>query len=191
MVVHWTICCLQISVYFERWCDFMNSYSMQETMDVAKTSSSELEHFLRKQKGTIDVVNVEDDKYFQEKDIDLLWIKDRNGEKVVRKIEIKGDRYHYTGNYFIETISNVNSCSPGCFLYSEADYLFYYFVFIKELHILPMERIRKWFLANQHRFELKKLSTKINQKVVYKSYGKVVPKSIVLEEVKGVKVISL
>lgn len=172
---------------------FMNNYSMKETLNVANLASEEIENFLLNIENTIDVINVEDDKYFQKKDIDLLWIKkNKKNRKVVRKIEIKGDRYHYTGNFFIETISNANKCSPGCFLYSEADYFFYYFIYTKELYILPLEKTRNWFLKNQYRFELKKLSTSVEGKgIIYKSYGKTVPIKIVLKEVEGVKLIKL
>ncbi len=171
----------------------MNSYSMKETMNVASLASKEIENFLLNTENTVDVINVENDRYFQKKDIDLLWVrKNKNNKNKVIKVEVKGDRYHYTGNFFIETISNANKCSPGCFLYSEADYFFYYFVYTKELYILPLKKTRNWFLKNQHRFELKRLSTNIKGKgMIYKSYGKTVPIDIVLKEVKGTKSIKL
>lgn len=48
-------------------------YTMNEVVSVAKQASSDLVTFLKKFKKTIEVKNVEDDKDYRQKDIDLLW----------------------------------------------------------------------------------------------------------------------
>src|SRR5699024_5516662 len=126
----------------------MKKYSMTEAMSVAKQAATDIEAFLNGFKETIKVINVEDVEVYQEKDIDLLWRRYSNDKKVETTIEIKGDLYHYTGNYFFETISNKSKQTPGCFMYTEAEYLFYYYVNEKELHVIPMEATRKWFKEN-------------------------------------------
>lgn len=166
----------------------INTYTMDSTLEIAKVASIKVEDFLRKIPETIDVINVEDDKYFQKKDIDLLWIYKGKNSAQMLKIEIKGDRYSHTGNYFIETISNQGKNTPGCFLYTEADYIFYYFVDSRELNLLPMPYTREWFLSNKDRFVEKKLTTSIGNNVAYSSTGLLVPKQILNKEVDGVKV---
>ena len=164
----------------------MNSYTMKETLEIADKAYADIEKFLLSKKETIAVINVENDKDFQKKDIDLLWIFKKDGSPVMKKIEIKGDRYARTGNFFIETVSNESKNTPGCFLYTEADYIFYYFVETRELNVLPVEECKEWFLENIDRFEEKRLSTKVGFDG-YSSSGRIVPKTIMRKEVKGIK----
>lgn len=67
----------------------VNSYTMNSTMEVAKQASIEIEAFLRSKPETIAVINVEDDKHFQKKDIDLLWIYKFKGKEYMKRVEIK------------------------------------------------------------------------------------------------------
>jgi hypothetical protein len=109
-------------------------YSMSESTDVARRAAQEIEEWLRGLSQTLDVRNVEDDPTYQQVDVDLLWTT----QKASYRVEIKGDRLHKTGNFFFETVSNAQKGTPGCFLYTEADLLFYYFVEPGHLYILPM-----------------------------------------------------
>lgn len=168
-----------------------NAYSMNETMTVGKKGSIEIEKFLTKRPETVAVINVENDRRFQLCDIDLLWVYRYKKQFIIKAVEIKADRYSHTGNYFIETVSNKNKGSPGCFLYTEAHYLFYYFIDIRELNIIPMPDGKEWFEKNKHRFQEKHLATTIGDKKAYGSSGMLVPKSIMNKEVKGVRTIYL
>ena len=100
---------------------------------IAKKASGEIEAWLRSFEETVSVHNVEDIKSYQAKDIDLVWLSilEEKGPRycVATKIEIKADTYYRTGNYFFETISNTNKNNPGCFLLTESDYLYYYFIY--------------------------------------------------------------
>lgn len=165
----------------------MNQYGFAPMLKIGKIAVKEVEKYLKSLKETIEVINVEDDKEYQKKDIDLIWRYMANGRKYEQKIEVKGDRYHHTGNIFIETVSNRERNNPGCFMYSEADYIFYYFVETRELYIIPLAETREWLKQNIHRFEEKFLSTKVGNYTYYTSAGRLVPRNILRDEVKGVK----
>ena len=82
-------------------------YTMHEANSVAKQAAKDIEDWLRKKPETINIINVEDDPNFRNKDIDLIYkYKNKVNVEVITTIEIKGDRWHRTGNYFLETISN-------------------------------------------------------------------------------------
>ncbi len=156
---------------------------MREGAQVAQRASTEIEAWLREWHGTVDVENVEGDEDYQKIDVDLLWTT------IARDytIEIKADRWHETGNFFLETASNKEKGTPGCFLYTEADFLFYYFVEPRKLYILPRPRVREWFLKNIDRFEQRETTTPVGGQH-YTTVGRIVPIEAVLKEVPGVKV---
>ncbi|WCK57291.1 hypothetical protein PP175_29310 (plasmid) [Aneurinibacillus sp. Ricciae_BoGa-3] len=167
----------------------MRTYTMEETSAYSKKyTRSDIHPFLMKKPYTLRVIDVEEDKDFQKKDIDLLWIYKHKGAELMKRVEVKVDRYDKTGNYFIETVSNCTKNTPGCFLYTEADVLFYYFPGSKELNVLPMAEAREWFLKNQHKFKEITLSTTGWDNVLYESKGKLVPKKMMNEMVEGVRV---
>lgn len=162
--------------------DKMNEYEMKETLKVSEEASISVQAYLRSFDETIDVISVEDDKRFQAKDVDLLWVYIKDGKTHMKKIEVKGDRYSNTGNFFIETKSNVQKDSPGCFMYTEADYIYYYFMDSRELNVMPMERSRKWFIENMDRFKEVPLRTKVGDVGHYTSLGRIVPKHVMRRE---------
>ncbi len=90
---------------------------MRDGLSVAKRASTDIVAWLRQLEQTIGVRNVENDARYRRVDVDLLWATDA----CTYKIEIKGDRWHQTGNFFFETISNKEKGTPGCFMYTEAD----------------------------------------------------------------------
>lgn len=164
---------------------------MAHASKVAKQAAIDIERFLLSNPATVKVQNVEENKEYQTKDIDLIWTWKKEGEEEREtSIEIKGDRYHSTGNYFLETVSNKSKATPGCFMYTEADYIFYYFVTVKELHILPMPAAREWFEANIEQFRESETSTPGS----YGSYitvGRLVNREKLQKNVSGVKVIKI
>ncbi|MEK7808541.1 MAG: hypothetical protein AAB571_05670 [Chloroflexota bacterium] len=156
---------------------------MSDGQKIATRASTEIEAWLREWDGTVSVENVEYEAAYQEKDIDLLWMTATRDYS----IEIKADRNDGTGNFFFETISNKEKNTLGCFLKTQADFLFYYFVEPRTLYILPMPRTRKWFAENINRFEEREAATPVG-KDHYITVGRIVPIDIVLKEVSGVKV---
>lgn len=156
-------------------------YSMQDGMDVAKVAAADIDCWLRGLPQTISVTNVEDDPRYQAVDVDLIWVTQTRSYQV----EIKGDRWHGTGNFFFETESNAEQQTPGCFLYTAADLLFYYFVHTQQLYILPMPQTRHWFVAHMDEFEEKATTTPVAG-TRYTTVGRLVPIKRVMGEVDGV-----
>ena len=164
--------------------DALHRYSMAEGVSVAQQAAQDIESWLRSLPQTRSVENVEADPRYQAQDVDLIWTTTRGRYRV----EIKGDRWHGTGNFFFETMSNQERGTLGCFLYTEADLLFYYFVEPRQLYILPMPATREWFLANRLRFRQSSTTTDLGWGRSYTTVGHLVPIETVLAEVEGVYV---
>jgi hypothetical protein len=105
-----------------------------------------LTRFLMSRPRSLRVENVEGDRSFQRRDIDLIWHRAIGGHERTA-VEIKCDTHagtdeqliqslahpYYarrTDNFAIETISNDVSGSPGWVFGSDADVLLYYFAAI-------------------------------------------------------------
>lgn len=161
-------------------------YDFETQNRVAKAGSAFIEKYLRSKPNVVDVVNVEENPAYQKKDIDLV-VHVRHGENVeLYTVEIKVDQYFdKTRNYFFETISNDVYNTLGCFLKSEADFLFYYFP-SREIHIFNLEPAREWFKA--HKEEFKECWV---QNQGYRSKGSLVPRKLFAEhnEVKVVRAV--
>ena len=155
---------------------------------IGKAGVKDIEKYLLSLPETHSILNVEGHPVYRNKDIDLIQIL-KLGKPI--KIEVKTDTQHITGNYFFETISNNNTKSCGCFLYTEADFIYYYFIGIKELHILPLPEIRDWFIINQGRFFLKSAGLTPAGMGEYNSLGRCVPRNIALKENQNIKVVNL
>lgn len=169
----------------------MRKYTMDGAMSVAEQAAFDIENFLNSNPATISVKNVESEVEYQERDIDLIWTFKKGGQKKTVTIEIKGDRYHRTGNYFFETVSNDQKNTPGCFMYTEADYVFYYFIEQRELHILPMPATRKWFINNINDFAERATSTEINGRFAYRTIGRLVNRQRIKKEINNIRIINI
>lgn len=154
---------------------------MNDGLEVAKQAAADIDAWLCAQPGTISVINVEDDPAFQSRDIDLIWTTQK-GEVLV---EVKGDRWNRTNNFFFETHSNLEKGTLGCFLYTEADWLFYYFVNTRLLYKLPMPKTRDWFRITMNRFRERSTTTPVGNSR-YTTVGRLVPIPTVMLEVSGV-----
>jgi hypothetical protein len=165
----------------------LKQHRMSYTTNVAKTAAADVTHFLETTwPQTIAVHNVEDNPIYQEHDVDLLWtVVERSGRLRIIPIEVKGDTYHQTGNFFFETTSNESKGTPGCFMYTKAKWLFYYFVEAGILYCLPMGTVRPWFSHHIDRFDERKTSTPVGNEM-YVTVGRLVPIQTVLEEVPDV-----
>ena len=160
--------------------------TLTDAVEVSRLAARDIENWLKGIAETRQIINVEDDPQYQIQDIDLIW-QTQNREY---KIEIKGDRWHKTGNFFFETHSNRERNTPGCFIYTHADYIFYYFVVPKILYCLPVPETRDWFLSNLNRFKERSTTTP-TRTGSYTTVGRLVPIATLLKEVKGVKKVIL
>ncbi|WP_244238155.1 hypothetical protein [Corallococcus terminator] len=133
------------------------------------------------------VHDVQLDPRFQHRGVDLLW-ELASGE--VRGIEVKGDRNATRRRYFFELVSNLEKDTPGCFLYSGADLMVYVFLTQGELHVLPLPRVREWFLGRAKDYALKHAFTQTGA-IRYTTVGAVVPVRDVAEGVPGVSAVKL
>lgn len=165
----------------------MSGYTMMEQVKIADKATEDICTFLSVIPTVVGIINVEDSEYYREKDIDLVVVSNKGDVTKPILVEIKGDTYHHTGNYFFETFSNAEKGTEGCFLYTEADFLFYYYVEVQELHILPMKATRKWFIENVNLFTTKETKTQVGNHD-YTTVGELVPRYKLLEEVEGVQI---
>jgi hypothetical protein len=126
--------------------------------------------------------DVQGDPRFQHRGIDLLW---ESTDGALRGVEVKGDRHARRGNYFFELISNLERDTPGCFLYSQADWLLYVFLETREVHRIPLANARAWFLPRSKEFELRHTQTHAGE-IRYTTVGALVPVKRALSEVDGI-----
>lgn len=165
----------------------MESYGMKKLLDFSKEGVNEIIDYMHKNCSRYKIIDIQDDIDTRKTDVDLI-IVDAKDMDFLRtfKVEVKTDRYFNTGNYFFETISNKNKGTLGCFLYTKADYIYYYFIDVKELHIIPVKVTRKWFLKNIDRFPKKWTSTRGAEDILYSSEGRIVPRAIVMNELSNI-----
>lgn len=156
-----------------------NQYTMNATSQIAAEGTLHITSWLETFEEVERVENVENNPDFQEIDVDLI-VHFTDGK--THKIEIKVDRYARTGNFFFETISNHERNTQGCFMYTQADSLFYYFIEIRKLYSLKMPEIREWFQRNQERFQERQVQTPVGNGNSYTTIGKLVPIQVVLQE---------
>jgi hypothetical protein len=160
---------------------------MQQSSTIGDIAINDITQWLMKKYPASEVTNVELNPSYQNIDVDLIWYHKNN--RIL--IEVKGDKYNSTGNFFFETVSNSSKGTEGCFLYTQADYLFYYFIISRELYIMPIKDVRKWFIANQYRFQSSFPCTHLYNDEKYCSEGKLVPIHIVQREVKYITKIKI
>ena len=141
-----------------------------------------IKNYFKNNPNIIDVIDVSQDKQYQDKDIDFL-VKLKSGEDI--SIELKTDTYD-TGNIFYEAISNKEYNVLGCMIKSKAKCLFYYFIKTKELYIIDFKAYKKWVNANNGRFT-KKTIKNINRygNDITHSVGLLIPKKIFEREMVG------
>lgn len=163
-------------------------YNFNEVNRVAALGMSDIEKWLKTLPETVAVENVEDDAKYREADIDLIWKTKKKPDG--HKVELKVDRYHKTGNFFFETHSNVERNTPGCFMYTEADLLFYYFIEVRQLYILPMLLTREWFEKNINQFRVRDTHTPVGQGF-YTTRGRLVKRELVMKSISNARLFNL
>jgi hypothetical protein len=152
------------------------SYSMNEAVAKTNLGTRHIVRYLSSRTDTVGLHNVEGDPDYRTKDIDLLWHRQKDGHEKMVPIEVKVDTYFQTGNYFLETISNVEKNTPGCFMYSQAEFFFYYFL-EKELHVLHLDTVRDWFKSEIDNFKPKRTSTPVGDGF-YQTEGRLVNRDL-------------
>ena len=156
---------------------------MQSVRGAADRAVAVARAFLLAQDADSELHDVQADPRFQARGVDLLWAT--RGELL--GVEVKGDRQAARrGTYFFEVISNVEKNTPGCFLYSTAHLLVFVFLQRLEVHVLPLQATRKWFLSCAAHYPLRHTTTRLGAEG-YTSVGALVPVRDVLRNVAGAR----
>ena len=153
----------------------MHITNFKQDLAYSRTAVGTITNWIYNNPNVSQVVNVEQDPTYQALDIDLIVY---NGAGNAQTVEIKSDRYHTTGNYFFELVSNLERGNIGCLLKCRADLLYYYFDAIHELHIFDTKAIVAWWCANIETFALRKVTTRCGDTLGhYTSLGCLVPRN--------------
>ena len=167
----------------------MKSYTFDEKNKFSKEGIKAVYSYLNALKKTIEIKNVEDNKDYQKNDIDLVWIYKKGENNLMISIEVKADRYT-TGNFWLETLSNEEIGTLGCFVKSKAKFLFYYFTVWDHMYIIPLKEAKSWFIKNMQRFKESKTSTKDKYgNYQHTTVGRLVPINIMMKELEGIKLV--
>ncbi|MBX3010087.1 MAG: hypothetical protein KF832_01225 [Caldilineaceae bacterium] len=132
------------------------------------------------------VHSVEDDARYQPLGIDLLWVVPERSFLRSMTVEVKGDRYDKTGNFFWETVSDLQRSTTGGFVITRAEWLFYYFINSGKLYCLPMAAVKPWFVENVGRFR-ERIAQSQRDQSHWRTAGRLVPITTALAEVPSIK----
>ena len=152
-----------------------NSYTFEGRSGIEKQGFPDIIQHLKSLSSETPIIDVTSDQKYRNQDIDLLW--------GTETIEIKVDTYT-TGNFFFETQSNKERGTPGCFMYTKADWIYYYFIKTKTLYKLPMPETRMWFEQNINKFAERSTKTSCGgPQGYYTTVGRLVPISMLADYV--------
>ena len=168
-------------------------YGFSAVNKVATWSSGQVESWLHRRPRTISVTNVENDPLYRVQDIDILLVSrgSHEGEERRHTIEVKADQKgHKTGNLWLETISNVDLGTPGCFMYSQANHLYYHLVVTGQIYILDLDKTREWFKPRQNRFPTSRTRTLLAHGESYETEGRIVPIRSALAAVPAIMIVN-
>ena len=126
--------------------------SFNTDINIGQKGENKIYEYLINHSSTESVVNVSNDKWFQQFDIDFVHV---DGNNNVTKIEVKTDRLaDKTGNMIYEIWSDIRIYSKGCFEKTQADYIFYYLINTNILYIFNTLELREW--VKKHETKLKR-----------------------------------
>lgn len=154
-----------------------SKFDFLEKKEVEGRGMEELKCFLRKSPTVLEIVDTSNIKDYWKMGVDLI-IKYQKKENL---IEVKVEQSSQTGNFYIETISNNTKRSQGWLYTTQSNYIYYYFLDTKELHVLHVEKFREWFNNNMNRFPAVSVKTHVGTGFYY-SIGKLVNRDLVKSE---------
>ena len=136
---------------------------------------------------TIHIHDIQDDPRYQPIGIDLLWLVEAASSSCAITVEVKGDTNDHTGNFFIETVSDVAKNTPGAFIACKAEWYFYYFINTKTLYCIPMMIAKPWFEKNKASFK-ERFSNSTRAGRTWKTKGCLVPKYAIENEIEDLRI---
>lgn len=139
----------------------MATHDFNKKLKESYNGTEELIEYYKKDK---ELVSIEDSKRGQDADVDLIHIHSpelileynkRKNNKLYTPIEVKVClKGQYTGNFFLETLSNQTKGTPGCFLTTRSKELWYYLQKTKKLYIFDTQLLKKWIKRNLIKVDL-------------------------------------
>lgn len=146
------------------------TYDFENQNGIGKQGELIVKSWLLQQHNISSLLDVSSNKKYQKDDIDII-VNFTDGNTVT--YEVKTDSF-LTGNLFFETVSNTERNTPGCMLYTKADYILYFFIRNNNLYKLPTIAFREWVISNKDKFKEKSVNNKY-----YHSKGLLVPLSMI------------
>lgn len=134
----------------------------------------------------IEVIDVQNDPFFQGVDVDLVLVHKQLRQ--VRWVEVKSDTYT-SGKMFLETWSNLERQSPGCLMYTRADFLVHYFTAYGWAIMVPVKALREWMGRRVEEFPRKTTTNTLSDGATFTSVGHVVPVGVIQSEVRGTSIL--
>jgi hypothetical protein len=178
--------------------DGVRQATMHTRVSAEQRGMSGVIALLERQERTIELIDVMSDHAYRTRDIDLVWLlRDDDGNAIRRSIEVKVDtQAHRTGNFAFETTSNDTTGSPGCFMYSEADWFYYLFAGDGRLFIFPLKETRDWFtrqleVDDQAFRRFKTATVDASGRHMYHTLGRLVPVRIAMAAISKARLIQL
>jgi len=113
-----------------------------------------------------------------------VFVNDNKGNFLAIEIKVEESS---TGNLYLETWSNraiFPFLSRGWLFKTDADWIFYYFLDTKILHIINLKKLKEWALKGNRLYDFPEKLQKKN-KQLNKTYGVVVPVRILKNEMKS------
>lgn len=160
-------------------------YYFKDMLDIGYQGFEEVQDMLNRMNITVGIDDLQEDKYYQEKDIDFLWKYINNGLQQ-KYCELKTDTIaHKTGNIFIELVSNTRKNTKGNFLYTQCDLFMYYLINSKKLFIFDMNKLKTYVGKNINNFAIKKTQSNITENMSYNTLGITIPIRILTNELKN------
>jgi len=121
--------------------------SFAEDLSFGREGEAVVRNLLESSGNFESIIDCSNDKYFQQKDIDVLALVN---DGHIAKYEVKTDRKaHETGNIVFEIKTNGNI---GCLAKTEADFVMYYIEGNDRVYCFNAEQMRRYL--RQNRFKL-------------------------------------
>lgn len=130
----------------------------------------------------VTVCDVSDNKDYQKEDVDFLFITRNMFKTDVFKVEVKTDSYPEKNLYF-ELVSNLERGTPGCLMYTQADYLAYFYEKTGSCYVFDAQKLKTTVFGHPFFFDeskKKKVTNKVGE-AQYTSVGLAIPLKDLME----------
>jgi hypothetical protein len=144
----------------------MKDTGFVECLNKSKIAANHVIKFL--EQNGYNVVDLQNNKDFYKKDIDLKLTDDDNNEIFV---EVKTDFYKRKQNVCVETISNCTTNKPGWIHYTQADYIMFYLSLFRELYVIKTDELKDLITNNEYPKKYTETTDK-NKNITY--FGEIV-----------------